>query len=63
MKHREPTLKKLDSIESSLNKINLFLNRGDREGAREGLSVIQEHVEQIRLYINNEPIMGHELNG
>lgn len=63
MKHREPILRKLESIESSLNKTNLFLNRGDRDGARETLEQIREHVEQIRLYINNEPIVGHELNG
>ena len=63
MKHREPILKKLESIESSINKTNLFLNRGDRDGAKETLEQIREHVEQIRLYINNEPIIGNELNG
>ena len=62
MKHREPVLKKLDSIDSNLNKLNLSLNQGDRVSAREVIESIREQVEQIKLYIENEPIIGNELN-
>ena len=62
MKHREPVLKKLDSIDSNLNKLNLSLNQGDRVSAREVIEYIREQVEQIKLYIENEPIIGNELN-
>jgi septation ring formation regulator EzrA len=62
MKHREPVLKKLDSIDSNLNKLNLTLNQGNREAAREIIESLREQVDQIKLYIENEPIMGNELN-
>jgi septation ring formation regulator EzrA len=62
MKHREPVLKKLDSIDSNLNKLNLTLNQGNREAAREVIESLREQVDQIKLYIGNEPIMGNELN-
>ena len=62
MKHREPVLRKLDSIDSNLNKLNLTLNQGNREAAREVIESLREQVDQIKLYIENEPIMGNELN-
>jgi len=62
MKHREPVLRKLDSIDSNLNKLNLALNQGNREAAREISLSIREQLEQIKLYIESEPIMGNELN-
>jgi len=62
MKHREPVLKKLDSIDSNLNKLNLTLNQGNREAAREVIESLREQVDQIKLYIGNEPIIGNELN-
>ena len=62
MKHREPVLKKLDSIDSNLNKLNLTLNQGNREAAREVIESLREQVDQIKLYIGNEPIIDNELN-
>jgi hypothetical protein len=62
MKHREPVLKKLDGIDSNLNKLNLTLNQGDRGAAKEVIDLLREQVEQIKLYIENEPIIGNELN-
>jgi septation ring formation regulator EzrA len=62
MKHREPVLRKLDNIDSNLNKLNLALNQGDREAAREVIESVREQIEQIKLYIENEPIIGNELN-
>lgn len=62
MKHREPVLRKLDSVDSNLNKLNLALNQGNREAAKEIIDSIREQLEQIKLYIGNEPIVGNELN-
>jgi septation ring formation regulator EzrA len=62
MKHREPVLRKLDSIDSNLNKLNLTLNQGNRDAAKEVIDSLREQVEQIKLYIENEPIIGNELN-
>lgn len=62
MKHREPVLRKLDSVDSNLNKLNLALNQGNREAAREISLSIREQLEQIKSYIENEPIVGNELN-
>jgi septation ring formation regulator EzrA len=62
MKHREPVLRKLDSIESNLNKLNFTLNQGNRDGAFELMDAIREQVNQIKGYIENEPIIGNEMN-
>jgi len=62
MKHRDATLKKLDNIDSNLNKLNMFLNRGDRDGCFQTIESINEQLAQIKTYIENEPIMGNELN-
>ena len=42
MKYREAILKKLDGLESNLSKLNLFLNRGDRENCREITNSLKE---------------------
>lgn len=62
MKHRDATLKKLDNIDSNLNKLTMFLNRGDRDGCFQTIESINEQLDQIKTYIENEPIMGNELN-
>lgn len=62
MRNREATLKKLDSVESNLNQIMLSLNRGDRETCYQVVDSIREQVEQLKLYIESEPITGSELN-
>lgn len=62
MKHREPVLKKLDSVDSNLNKLNFTLNQGDRDSARVLLDNIREQIDQIKGYIENEPIIGNEMN-
>jgi hypothetical protein len=62
MKHREPVLKKLDSMESKLSKLALGLNRGDREGCYKVLEEIKVNLEQTKGYIESEPITGNELN-
>lgn len=58
MKHREAVLRKLGNIESNLSKINFNLNQGDRNSAREHIDVIREQLDQIKLYIESEPILG-----
>lgn len=62
MRNREATLRKLDSIESNLNKINLYLNQGNREACYETVESLKEQIEQAKLYIESEPTTGDELN-
>ena len=62
MRNREATLRKLDSIDSNLNKLITFLNQGNRNNCYETIESIREQVEQIRGYIESEPISGAELN-
>tara|TARA_R110000868_G_scaffold24409_1_gene96441 strand:+ start:1048 stop:1245 length:198 start_codon:yes stop_codon:yes gene_type:complete len=62
MKHREPVLRKLDSVESNLSKLNFSLNQGNRDGAFELINAIREQLDQIKGYIENEPIVGNEMN-
>jgi t-SNARE complex subunit (syntaxin) len=62
MKHREAVLKKLDSMDSNLNKLNMTLNQGDRQTAYELTESLREQIEQIKGYIENESIQGSELN-
>jgi len=62
MRNREATLRKLDSVESNLNRMTLTLNQGDREAAYEVIESLREQIEQLKLYIESEPITGSELN-
>jgi len=62
MKHRDAVTKKLDNIESDLNKLNFNLNQGDRDNCFLTIDTIREKIDQIKTYIENEPIIGNELN-
>lgn len=62
MKNREPVLRKLDTIESKINKLWLTLNQGNREGCYPILEEIKETIEQTKGYIESEPMTGNELN-
>lgn len=62
MRNREATLHKLENIEASLNQLNFTLNRGERDTCFQVIDKIRDQVEQIRLYIESEPIVGNELN-
>ena len=62
MRNREATLRKLDQIESSLTKINMALNMGNREMCYEIVEEAKLQIEQCKLYIESEPIVGQELN-
>jgi hypothetical protein len=62
MKNREAVLRKLDGLDSNLNKLNMSLNQADRQSAYETIELLREQVEQIKGYIENEPISGSELN-
>ena len=62
MRNREAVIRKLDSIESNLNRLTATINQGNREACYEVISNIREQVEQIAGYVESEPISGRELN-
>ena len=62
MRNREATLRKLDSVESNLNRMTLTLNQGDRDACYEVIEALLEQVEQLKIYIESEPIANSELN-
>ena len=62
MRNREASLRKLDGIESNLNRLTAAINQGNREACYEVIEMIREQVEQIASYIESEPISGRELN-
>jgi hypothetical protein len=62
MRNRDAVLKKLDSIDSNLNKLNAFLNQGRREDCYQTTNDIREQIDQIRTYIETDSISGAELN-
>lgn len=62
MRNRDATLRKLDSIDSNLNKLTTYLNQGNRDKCYETAESIREQIDQIRGYIDSEPISGAELN-
>ena len=62
MRNREAVLRKMDSVESNLTKLTFTLNQGDRNASREVIESIREQIEQLKLYIESEPMSGSELN-
>ena len=62
MKNREAALKKIDQIDTSLNKLISNLRRGDEQGFTETVDNMREQIDQLRTYIDSEPISGYELN-
>lgn len=62
MRNRDAVIRKIENVESSLNKIVMLLNRGDREMCYEMIEGIREQLAQLSTYIESEPIDGHELN-
>ena len=62
MRNREAVLRKLDGIESNMNKLNFTLNRGNREASYEILEEVREQVSQLTMYVETEPITGSEIN-
>lgn len=62
MRNREAVLRKLDGIESNMNKLNFTLNRGNREASYEIVEEVREQVSQLKMYVETEPITGSEMN-
>ena len=62
MKNRDAVSRKLETIETKLSKLKFGLNRGDRDACFEVIEEIKESIEQVKGYIESEPISGHELN-
>jgi len=62
MKNRDAVLRKLDQLESLLSRNYFHTNRGEREKCYETMDLLKENIEQIKTYINSEPIINNELN-
>jgi|APFre7841882793_1041355.scaffolds.fasta_scaffold88800_2 prephenate dehydrogenase len=62
MRNREAALKKIDQIDSSLKKLISFLRRGDEQSFNDTLEGMNEQIDQLRTYIDSEPIVGYEMN-
>jgi prephenate dehydrogenase len=62
MRNRDAILKKIESIESNLNKLNFSLNHGDINLYNETIEKLFDQTSQIRTWIESEPIDGFELN-
>jgi len=62
MRNREAALRKIDQIDSSLKKLISFLRRGDENSFNETLEGMNEQIDQLRTYIDSEPIVGYEMN-
>jgi hypothetical protein len=62
MRNRESSLRKIDSIDSNLNTMILTLNQGNREECYRVVEALREQLDQLRTYIESEPITGNELN-
>jgi hypothetical protein len=63
MRNRETILNKLDSAEASLNTLRFMVSR--QEPVEDFISRIEstrELLDQIRGYVNSEPIVNQELN-
>jgi prephenate dehydrogenase len=62
MRNREAALRKVDQIDSSLKKLISYLRRGDENSFNETLEGMNEQIDQLRTYIDSEPIVGYEMN-
>jgi hypothetical protein len=62
MRNREAIMKKIDSLETNVNKLNFALNKGDRELYNETFDKLMEQISQLRTYVESEPITGNEMN-
>jgi len=62
MKHRNIVSKKLDQLESGLNILNAGLNQNNKDQCYAIMESMKLKVEEIKSFIEMEPITGNELN-
>jgi len=62
MRNREAIRKKVEGIDSNLNRMKFNINHGDRDECYATLDLIREQLDQVKLYIESEPTTGNELN-
>jgi hypothetical protein len=62
MRNREPVLRKLDSLESNTSKLTMALNQGNRELCYKMIEEFRSQIEQLKMYVESEPVSGNELN-
>lgn len=62
MRNRDASLRKIDSIESGLNRLTAAINQGNRDSCYEVIENMREQLSQLHTYIESEPMTGNELN-
>jgi len=62
MRNREAILRKVDQIDSTINKITFYISRGDKESYENTVGLLREQLDQLKTYVESEPIIGNELN-
>lgn len=61
MRNREPIMKKIEQLESELTKMVYNLNINNRNGCYDITESMKEKLDQIKTFIEMEPIEGSEL--
>ena len=62
MRYRNTISKKLDQLESGLNILNSSLNQNNKDSCYSVMESMKEKLEEIKDFIELEPITGEELN-
>jgi DNA-binding FrmR family transcriptional regulator len=63
MKNREIIMRRLERAEGEIGKINMMLNRGgSREQVEESLIVLRESLDDVKAFIQQEPLSDGEIN-
>jgi SMC interacting uncharacterized protein involved in chromosome segregation len=62
MRNREAVLKKLDMLETNINKLKSPIFRNNLENYGQVIDKIEDQISQLKTYIDSEPISDRELN-
>lgn len=62
MRNRDLIMKKIESLESALQKIDFSAKRNDWNTFSETIVETREKISQLRTYIETQPFSGDEIN-
>mgnify|MGYP003352840531 FL=1 len=63
MKNREIIMRRLERAEGQIEKLYLFLYRGgDKEQVEEVLITLREAIDDVKAFVQQEPLAPHEFN-